>query len=40
MATHDGLVWAVLAQRSGRLGPAVVSHMAFNLSTVAVLYFA
>lgn len=35
-----GLVWALLAQRSGRLGPAVVSHMAFNLSTVAVLYFA
>lgn len=35
-----GLVWAVLAQRSGRLGPAVVSHMAFNLSTVALLYLA
>ena len=35
-----GLVWALLAQRSGRLGPAVVSHMAFNLSTVAVLYLA
>lgn len=35
-----GLVWAVLAQRSGRLGPSVVSHMAFNLSTVVLLYVA
>jgi membrane protease YdiL (CAAX protease family) len=35
-----GLVWALLAQRSGRMGPALVSHMAFNLSTVALLYLA
>jgi membrane protease YdiL (CAAX protease family) len=35
-----GLVWALLAHRAGRLGPAVVSHMAFNLSTVALLYVA
>jgi len=29
--------WAVLADRSGRLGPAIVSHVAFNLTTVATL---
>ncbi len=33
-----GLTWAVLADRAGRLGPAIVSHMAFNLTTVATLY--
>lgn len=33
-----GLTWAVLAERTGRLGAPIVSHMAFNLTTVAVLY--
>lgn len=35
-----GLMWAVLSQRAGRLGPAVLSHMAFNLTTVVLLYVA
>lgn len=35
-----GLTWAVLADRAARLGPAIVSHMAFNLTTVAALYLA
>lgn len=35
-----GLTWAVLSQRAGRLGPAVLSHMAFNLTTVVLLYVA
>jgi membrane protease YdiL (CAAX protease family) len=33
-----GLTWAVLAERAGRLGPAVLSHMTFNLTTVMLLY--
>ena len=32
-----GVVLAVLAQRAGRLGPAIVAHMAFNATTVAIL---
>lgn len=35
-----GLAWALLAERFERLGAAVLSHMAFNLSTVAALYLA
>jgi membrane protease YdiL (CAAX protease family) len=32
-----GLTWALLADRAERLGPAIVSHTAFNLTTVAAL---
>jgi len=32
-----GVVLGVLAQRSGRLGPSIVAHMAFNATTVLVL---
>lgn len=32
-----GAVLSVLAQRSGRLGPSLVAHMAFNATTVVVL---
>jgi membrane protease YdiL (CAAX protease family) len=32
------LTWASLTVRSGRLGPAIVSHVAFNLTTVASLW--
>lgn len=32
-----GLAFGWLAQRSGRLGPAVAAHMAFNATTVALL---
>lgn len=32
-----GLVAGVLAQRSGRLGPAIAAHMVFNLSAVVSL---
>ncbi|HVF73747.1 MAG TPA: CPBP family intramembrane glutamic endopeptidase [Acidimicrobiales bacterium] len=31
-----GVVLGVLAYRSGRLGPAVVAHIAFNTATVAI----
>lgn len=32
-----GLVFALLAVRSGRLGPSIAAHVGFNLTTVAVL---
>lgn len=32
-----GVVLAVLTQRAGRLGPALVAHVVFNATTVAVL---
>lgn len=32
-----GVILAVLAQRSGRLGPSLIAHMAFNATTVAIL---
>lgn len=32
-----GLLFGVLALRSGRLGPSIVAHMAFNAATVAWL---
>jgi membrane protease YdiL (CAAX protease family) len=32
-----GLLFSVLAHRSGRLGPAVFAHMAFNLTAVIAL---
>ncbi|HEY7073243.1 MAG TPA: CPBP family glutamic-type intramembrane protease, partial [Acidimicrobiales bacterium] len=32
-----GAILAVLVQRTGRLGPAIVTHMVFNLTTVAFL---
>lgn len=35
--TAFGVVLGVLAQRAGRLGPALVAHMAFNATTVVVL---
>jgi membrane protease YdiL (CAAX protease family) len=34
-----GLLFAVLAVRSGRLGPAVAAHVGFNAATVVVLTF-
>lgn len=35
--TVAGLVFALLAVRSGRLGPAIIAHMAFNALTVVNL---
>ncbi|MGI8683500.1 MAG: CPBP family intramembrane glutamic endopeptidase [Acidimicrobiales bacterium] len=35
--TAFGVVLGVLARRAGRLGPALVAHMAFNATTVVVL---
>jgi len=35
-----GAVFGGLVVRTGRLGPAIVAHMAFNISTVAVLLWA
>ena len=32
-----GMVLAVLAQRAGRLGPALIAHVAFNATSVAAL---
>jgi membrane protease YdiL (CAAX protease family) len=32
-----GLVFAALVVRTGRLGPAIVAHMAFNITTVVAL---
>lgn len=32
-----GLIFGLLAQRAGRLGPAIVAHMAFNMTTVVAL---
>lgn len=32
-----GVILAVLVDKKGRLGPAVVAHMAFNATTVAIL---
>ncbi|WP_421121992.1 type II CAAX prenyl endopeptidase Rce1 family protein [Aquihabitans daechungensis] len=32
-----GAVFGYLVVRTGRLGPAIVAHMAFNFSTAAVL---
>jgi uncharacterized protein len=32
-----GVILALLVLRTGRLGPAIFAHMAFNLVTVAVL---
>lgn len=32
-----GVVLGVLAERAGRLGPAIVAHMAFNATTVVLL---
>lgn len=32
-----GLVFGILAQRSGRLGPAIAAHMVFNMVTVVSL---
>ena len=32
-----GVVLGVLAHRSGRLGPSLVAHMAFNATTVVIL---
>ncbi len=32
-----GLVFGALAQRSGRLGPAMAAHIGFNLTTLALL---
>jgi membrane protease YdiL (CAAX protease family) len=32
-----GLVFGVLAQRSGRLGPAITAHIGFNMVTVVAL---
>lgn len=32
-----GVILAVLVERKGRLGPALVAHMAFNATTVAIL---
>ncbi|HMC42582.1 MAG TPA: CPBP family intramembrane glutamic endopeptidase, partial [Acidimicrobiales bacterium] len=32
-----GVVLGVLAQRSGRLGPGIVAHAAFNGATIAVI---
>jgi len=34
-----GIVFGVLAQRSGRLGPAIFAHMGFNLTTAVVFLF-
>jgi uncharacterized protein len=34
-----GLVFGWLVQRSGRLGPAIVAHVAFNAATVLVMWF-
>lgn len=33
-----GVILAVLVERKGRLGPAIVAHMAFNATTVAILF--
>ena len=33
-----GTVLALLAVRTGRLGLSIVTHMAFNATTVALLY--
>jgi membrane protease YdiL (CAAX protease family) len=33
-----GLVSGVLAVRTGRLGPSILAHIGFNLTTVVVLY--
>lgn len=35
--TCAGLIFGLLAARTGRLGPAIVAHMAFNATTVALL---
>lgn len=35
--TAAGAVFALLAVKSGRLGPAIVAHMGFNATTVVVL---
>lgn len=35
--TVAGAVFGYLVVRTGRLGPAIVAHMAFNISTVVVL---
>ncbi|HWJ61360.1 MAG TPA: CPBP family intramembrane glutamic endopeptidase [Acidimicrobiales bacterium] len=35
--TAAGAVFGILVVRTGRLGPAIVAHMAFNISTVVVL---
>lgn len=35
--TGAGAVFALLTVRTGRLGPAIVAHMAFNTATVTVL---
>lgn len=32
-----GLIFGILAQRSGRLGPAIAAHMVFNMVTVVSL---
>jgi uncharacterized protein len=32
-----GLIFGLLAQRARRLGPAIVAHMAFNMTTVVAL---
>lgn len=34
-----GIAFGVLAQRSGRLGPAIFAHMGFNLTTAVVFLF-
>ena len=38
--TAAGAVFGYLVIRTGRLGPAIVAHIAFNLSTVTVLLWA
>jgi membrane protease YdiL (CAAX protease family) len=35
--TAAGFVFGYLVKRSGRLGPAIVSHLAFNLTSVVIL---
>ena len=35
--TAAGAVFGLLVIRSGRLGPAIIAHMAFNISTVVML---
>ena len=35
--TAAGLVFGLLAQRTGRLGASMVAHLAFNLSSIALL---
>jgi hypothetical protein len=32
-----GVILALLVQRTGRLGPAIATHMVFNLTTVTFL---